>query len=722
MTQFTVEQAMQAALDHYRAGRRTDAESICRLILTAQSDHGEALHLLGLLAGHAGRNNQAADLIRKAIAAAPGNPAYRLHLGRFEQDLGRLDAAIACYQQALALKPDLAEAHYNLGIAWKAKGQDEQAVASYRRAIALKADFAPAHNNLGMALIDMGRHDQAVACFERALALEPDSALVHNNLGMAQARSGLPQAAIACYQRALSLKSDCVEALCNMGNALSAMGDLERAIACFQRALLLRPQFVAAHNALGTALRQQGHLDQAAAAHQRALEIDPGRAETHAALAAFWNDAGQLDRTIACLCHSLLLDPTCTITHNSLIASLHFHPDTVPETLAAEYRTWNRQHAQPVRRLIRPHSNDRDPHRRLRIGYVSPNFRNHPVGRFMLPLMRCHNHAGFEVFCYSSSRETDKITATLKSHADVWQNIVGLSDEQAADMIRQDRIDILVDLTMHMVESRLLIFARKPAPVQVTYLAYASGTALDAIDYRLTDRHLDPDPAGDRFYTEKSIRLQGTYWCYQQSIDTPPVSELPAIAAGTITLGCLNNFSKVSPAALETWARLLNRLGDARLVLHARNSAQREIAARFMADRGITVDRLQIVGWMAPEEYFENYLHIDIALDPFPFAGGTTTCDALWMGVPVVTLSGRLAVGRAGVSILSNAGVPELIARTADEYVQIAADLAADRPRLTELRATLRQRMLSSPLMDASRFARDVEDAYRTMWQTWCEK
>jgi predicted O-linked N-acetylglucosamine transferase (SPINDLY family) len=300
--------------------------------------------------------------------------------------------------------------------------------------------------------------------------------------------------------------------------------------------------------------------------------------------------------------------------------------------------------------------------------------------------------------------------------------IGNLPDEPVADLIRNDQIDILVDLANHTADNRLAIFARKPAPVQLTYLASAGGTAVDTIDYRLTDCFLDPQENADAGGMTKSFRLAGPYWCYQQSIPTEPVRDLPALSTGIVTFGCLNNFTKVSPVALDAWARLLAALPDSRLLLHIHRGTQRDRVMRFFADRHVAVDRIETIDRLPLPQYFATYHRIDIALDPFPYPGATTTCDALWMGVPVVTLAGKIPETRAGVSILSHLGLPDLVAQTPEHYVQIATDLAADRRRLAQLRSSLRDRLQSSPLMDAERFARDIEAAYRTMWQMWCRE
>jgi predicted O-linked N-acetylglucosamine transferase (SPINDLY family) len=312
------------------------------------------------------------------------------------------------------------------------------------------------------------------------------------------------------------------------------------------------------------------------------------------------------------------------------------------------------------------------------------------------------------------------VTSQFRENADCWRDIAGVSDAQAARQIREDRIDILVDLALHSADNRLLVFARKPAPVQVTYLGYCGSTGLSVMDYRLSDPYLDPPDADLSHYSEKTVRLPRSYWCYQPGGATPVPSPSPALQNGFVTFGCLNNFAKVSSAAIDLWARILAELPDARMVIHSRAGAHLNRAVRRFEELGINRDRLRFAGWQPWTDYLATYSQIDIALDPLPHGGGITTCDALWMGVPVVSLSGQTAAGRGGRSILCNLGLPELVAFTSEQYLQIAVDLARDVERLDHLRRGIRARMLASPLMDAPQFARDVEAAYRQMWRRWC--
>jgi protein O-GlcNAc transferase len=687
MAQLTIQQAFDLALQHHQAGRLREAEILYRQIVSQEPENADAMHLLGLIAHRSGKYDAAADLIRRAIALHPNFPQAYVNLGNVLKDLGKLDGAIEANRRALALDPSLTGAHCNLGNALMESGQLDEAIVAYRNAVAAAPKHALAHSNLGNALREAGDPADSVASCRQAIALDPN----------------LP------------------EAHCHLGNALMHLRRFDEAIESYRAAITLDPDYAQAHSNLSSALNQKGRLDDAIAASHRAIELKPGVAEACNNLGNALKDSGQLDEAIAAYRKALESDPGFVIAHDNLLFSLLYHPSSTPRDFLAESDHWNRIHAQPLRRFIKPVRTDIHIGRRLRIGYVSPHFCNHPVGRFILPLLALHDREAFEAVCYSQVLVPDEITAKLQASAPKWRGISGLSDEKVAEIIRADEIDVLVDLAMHTENNRLLVFARKPAPVQVTYLAYAGGTALEAIDYRLTDRFLDPDESDDKNYKEESIRLDGTYWCYQPNADTPPVNELPALAKPAVTFGCLNALCKLSDPTLSLWAEVLRECSGSRLLLVVPQGSARERILRRLARDGIGAEQIEFAPRQSLLNYLRTYQAIDIALDPFPYGGGTTTCDALWMGVPVVTLVGQTAVGRAGVSIMSNAGLPELIAGTPRQYVQIARGLAEDLPRLAVFRQELRPKLLSSPLMDAPRFARSIEAAYRQMWRTWCD-
>lgn len=688
-----LQQLHESAVRYHRSGRLEEAESLYRQVLAHQADHAGALQMLGILAHQQNRHEEALDLVRRAITAAPAEPRGHSNLGIILAGMGRLDEAIDSFRHALSLSPDFQEARRNLVHALREAGRLDEAVAVLRQFAAQHPHSADAHFDLAAACYATGRLEESIGAYRRVLNLRPGDADAHNNL-------------------AIALKDN---------------GDVENAIAAYRQAIRLRPGFAEACNNLGVALNDSGRLDEAGAALEQAISLWPGYAEAQTNLGNVYKARGDLDAAIACYRQALSIngDPRAA---DNLLYTLHYHPDSTPQSLFEEHARWNQVYAKPLASKLRPHANDRSPDRRLRIGYVSPDLGQHAIGRFMVAILANHDRERFQVFCYTDlRRRPDAVTRQLQARTEVWRETTGLSDDQLAGLIRHDGIDILVDLAMHTARNRLLVFARKPAPVQVTYLAYPSTTGLETMDYRLTDPYLDPVGQDERFYSEKSVRLPDNYWCYPPHEPVPEVAPPPALKNGRITFGCFNNFFKVTRPTLDLWRRLLMRVPDSRLVLYCDEGSHRQIVRDYLAWEDLDAaceefdpTRLEFVARAILAEYFDRYQTIDIALDPFPYGGGTTTCDALWMGVPVVSLAGPTAVSRAGLSILSNAGLSELAAQTPEQYVHIAADLAADLPRLAALRSTIRSGMRESPLMDAPRFVRNLENAYRQMWIAWC--
>ena len=460
--------------------------------------------------------------------------------------------------------------------------------------------------------------------------------------------------------------------------------------------------------------QQAGQLDEAAQLYRGILARHPQQAGILNNLSTVLKDSGRIEEAVDLCRKAVAIQPGNAEIHSSLCYKLHFHPDYGREAAFRELCQWNRRHGRTD--FVGP-AGDRSPERRLRIGYVSPDFYGHAECFFVLPLLESHDRKNFQVHCYSSVRRSDKATELLKSCADVWHDVRELTDEQLAARVRSDGIDILVDLTMHMAFNRLLTFARKPAPVQVTWLAYPGGTGLDSIDYRLTDSWIDPPGESDRYYSEKSVRLPDCWCCYHPLADVPPAAARPP---APVTFASLNNPCKLNRPTLALWAKVLSSDSDSRLLLLVESANQRRQIAETFASAGIDPVRIEFTRHFRRGEYLRLYDRIDICLDPLVYNGITTTCDALWMGVPVVTRTGSTAPGRAGLSILSNLNMPELAADDDDRFVAIAAELADDFQRRAELRKTLRDRMARSPLMDARRFAANVEAAYRQMLRTWC--
>jgi len=717
----SVPQALYSAWQHFQAGRLQQAEQLCLQVLEVDPDAIDALNLLAVIAGRTGRDSRAIDYLQAVLRLKPALAAAHYNLGTVLVSQRKLPEAVASFQEAVRLQPDFADAHSDLGTALLNLGRPAEAVASFQEAVRLQPDFADAHSNLGISLLNLGRPAAAVGSFQEAMRLKPDSADLPYNMGIALGRQGRLEEAAVNYRHALRLKPDHAKAYHNLGVTLTQQGKFADAAASLEQALRLKPDHAIAHHSLGIVFRAQGRLDDAIAAFRTSLQLKPDFAEAQGNLGNVLQDQGRHDDAITAYRTALQLKPDAADMHSHLIFLLLYHPGYDAEAIYSECRRWNQQHAEPLQSGIQPHSNHRDPERRLRIGYVSPDFRDHVLSLFTVPLLSHHDHRQCEIFCYANVLRADALTERLRGHADVWRRTVGLSDQQVADLVRSDQIDILVDLTMHMDNNRLLVFARKPAPIQVAWLAYPGTTGLSTMDYRLTDPYLDPPGVFDAFYSEESIRLPDTFWCYDPLTDEPPVNALPALENGFITFGCLNNFRKVNDGCLARWAQVLQAVPQSRLLLLAPRGQQREYVLARLEQEGIVAPRLEFANQQPRLEYFKLYQRIDLGLDPLPFNGGTTTLDAFWMGVPTLTLVGQTVVGRAGWSQVCNLGLKELAAETPEQYVALAARLAGDLSRLQELRGTLRQRMLRSPLMDGERFARNMEQAYRQMWHRWCQ-
>jgi predicted O-linked N-acetylglucosamine transferase (SPINDLY family) len=465
-------------------------------------------------------------------------------------------------------------------------------------------------------------------------------------------------------------------------------------------------------------LRLNRPPESSAEAFERASKLDPDNPLILCEYAGALLSAGRILPAIPAIRKFLQFDPGKPTHWSTLLYLLNFLPDDDPIAIRDQHADWHRQYVQPQFGAIEPYPNDRAPDRRLKIGYVSPDFRNHCQSFFTLPLLSHHDHAAFEIFCYSSAAHPDDWTARLQKSADVWRSVSSETDEALARQIRHDGIDILIDLTMHMAGGRPMLFARKPAPIQVAWLAYPGTTGLPEIDYRLTDPHLDPPGERDSWYAEKSIRLPDTFWCYDPADDQTPVNPLPALTNGFITFGCLTNFNKVNDQTIALWASVLRKTPNSRLLLLTPREWQQQYILQRIGD---LADRVDFVGLQPRDKYLRLFHRFDVGLDTFPYNGHTTTLDSLWMGVPVLTLFGKTAVSRAGLSLLSNLRLEsQTVAATADEYLQLALNFSNNFTDLAQLRQTLRQRMQKSPLMDAPRFAKNIEAAYRQMWRHFC--
>jgi predicted O-linked N-acetylglucosamine transferase (SPINDLY family) len=719
-----IDQTLAQAFKLHQAGRLAEAETLYRQVLAEEPQHPEALHLLGLVAHKTGRIDLAADLIRRSISLTPQIADFHVNLGIVLASQRRFDEATLEYRQALALKPESAEANYNLGIALSEMGRTGEALAAFQSAVALKPGLADAHHRIALILLDAGKPDEATLACRRAVLANPNLAEAYNTLGNALHKLGQSDNALDAYARGLKIRPDLAELHQNIGLVLANADRKIEAEVSFRRALELKPDYAKALNGLALILMEKDQLDEAEVLLQRAAGIDPANVDILNNLGrvfkSTWRGAEdlQIRRQISAL------KPDDPAAHSAMIYTMAWNPQFNPTTMFEESRRWDQRHAKPFRNLKRPRENNPDPERRLRIGYVSGDFWLHSVSYFFRPLLHHHDRREFEIICFSDVARPDAVTDLIRTDAHVWHEIHGQSDESVAELIRTNRIDILVDLSGHSVQNRLMVFARQVAPVQISYLGYPAGTGLSVIDYRMTDIYSDPPGKTEKLHTEELLRLPTTNWCYMPIAGAPEVGRSPAATGKSICFGSFNHLAKVTPWMIGVWSKILQAVPDSRLLLKSPGlgtaSVRRKISELF-ASHGVDSARIDFAG-REPNIYshLEMYHRVDIALDTFPYHGTTTTCESLWMGVPVVTLAGEVHISRVGVSLLTNVGLPELIARNEDEYVSIAATLAADMSRLMELRRDLRDQMKISPLMDAPRFARNVESAYRDVWRRWC--
>ncbi|MBT5415959.1 MAG: tetratricopeptide repeat protein [Rhodospirillaceae bacterium] len=686
----TIGEALNQALDHHRAGRLAEAEALYRNILATRADHPDATHLLGVIRYQQGRHGEAVPLIEKAIALNPKSAAYHKNLGSAYQGLGRTEDAIRHHKEALRLDARYHEAHHGLAECHRSRDEHAQAAAAYRRALEIAPDFIHSMNGLAISLAAVGNHEEAEKL----------------------------------YRRAIGIKSDFAEAHVNLANLLKLRGRRKEAEAHFEKALALQPRSLPALVNLGNLYKDEGRIAEAIGKYKDVLALQPGFAPAHNNLANLYKDRGESAEALEQFRLAIRSDPTLVDAHSNLLLGLHYTAEATPEEIYREHLAWARAHADPLQGEHRLHANDPDPERRIRIGYVSPDFRRHPVAYFMEPVLENHDRARFEIVCYANVERPDPVTKRLREKADLWRDLRGVRDDQAAALARRDGIDILVDLAGHTAFSRMRMFARKPAPVQVSWLGYPNTTGLAAMDYRLSDTYADPPGPADRLHTERIVRLPHGFHCFRPPAEAPEPGPLPMAATGHPTFASFNMLSKVTKEVVAAWSRILAALPEARFVLKAPPLADAETRAHFarlFEAEGIAAERVEMLGYLPdPADHLALYNRIDLALDTFPYNGATTTCEALWMGVPVVSFAGANHVARVGLSLLSNLGLDELVARDADGYVELARALARTPDRIAGLRGGLRARMNAASLLDGPGFTRDLEAAYRTMWESWC--
>ena len=714
-------QTIEIASQHHNAGRFSEAEAGYRRILAVDAENFDALHLLGVLSFQMGHRDQAVELIARAIAINPVDPIAHCNLGELYRALNQWEEASVCYQKALALKPDYVDAHYYLGNVLGLMGRLDEALTSYSTAVSLNPDLADAHNNLGNLLAGKGRLEEAILSYRKALAIKPEYAEAQCNLGNALKTRGKLDDALACIQKAVLLNPGFAAAHSSLGELLREKGQFDEAIASHQRALSIDPGFAEAHNCLGVTFQLQDKLSNAIACFRKAVSFRPDFAAAHSNLGMSLAQMGRNDEAVAALRRALSISPDFVVGHSNLLFCLSHDPHQTPEEVFAEHRAFGDRFEAPFRGRWPHHRNLPDPGRTLRVGFVSADLRTHAVSSFIEPLWAALDSKQVEIWAYSNHRLEDEVTLRLKGMAHQWRKVAVMSDEELADQIREDEIDILFDLSGHTGDNRLLTFARKPAPIQVSWIGNPNTTGLKAMDYYLADWFSAPPGLLDALFTEKIVRLPSGA-LFQPLDPAPAVNGLPALESGVLTFGSFNRSDKVTEGVVALWSRVLNAVPGSRMLLGGLSDASRtaNLAEQF-ARNGVDRGRLIFHPRVGMTEYLALHHQVDLILDTFPFGGGTTSCHAAWMGVPVLTLAGKTMASRVGLIINSNIGLPEFITESEDAFVTQAVRWSQRLPELAALRASLRSQVLASPLCQTQAAARWLELALRTMWQRWCE-
>ena len=640
------------------------------------------------VASHQAGDLAAAQRLYKTILDAKPDHFDALHLsGVLECQQGRNENGVRLIDRALAIQPYNAEALYNCAVALLGLNRRQEALANLDKALGVRPDYVEALKDRGVALLGLNRPQEALASYDKALDVRPQDPVALCSRGIVLNQLNRSQEGLASIDRALAMRPDYPEALNYRGTILNGLHRHQEALESLDRALTVKPDYAEALNNRGVALHGLNRLQDALESHERALAID--------------------------------LDPR---NHSNLIFILNFQPEATAASHQAERARWSALHAHKFISAIPQHDNNPDPDRRLRIGYVSSHFRHQAATYAFGGVILCHDANQFDVVCYSDTVKEDDLTARFRNCVGKWHCTAGLSDGEVSNLIRTDGIDILVDCVGHMRGHRLLVFARKPAPVQVTAWGEPTGTGLKTMDYLLADRVLVP--ASERSLLAERVFDLPNFLGYWRPDELPEPNAPPAIANGYVTFGSFNRFIKIQDPVLRTWAAILRALPEARLLLKWNqrflDSSQLNRVESVLQQEGVGKDRLKLVGRSERTSHFAAYQDVDIALDPFPHGGGMTTLDALWMGVPVVTWAGRTISSRLAASSLTALGLTDLIAPDAESYVKLAVSKAGDLDALARTRASLRERVARSELGDPARYTRAVETAYREMWRRWC--
>jgi predicted O-linked N-acetylglucosamine transferase (SPINDLY family) len=710
-----------------QSGRFREALVICSTLLETSAGDTELWFVTGVAHGALGQFAEAEECCRKALALAPNLPALHYNLGIAILRQGRAQEAEQSFRSALASQSANPEGLTGLADSLLQQGKPADAIRYYRESLVTAPNQPLVLQNLALACQQMGKFDEAGVCYHKAATLAPQADATYIEWSRMLLERGELAQAMRVIEQGLAQLPAHANLRYQLGFTQYELGRREEALRSFDTCLASTPDHIEARFARAMIRRYIGRVTDAADDLQILLKSDEKNARAHAGFAGLCKDEGRTEEMLFHDRQAVALDPSNAEYQSNLLMDMHYRERISPQEIFDAHRTWGLTHGTVSEERTR-RVNEPDPDRLLRIGYVSPDFKQHSVAQFIEAVLEHHDREGYLVYCYSNLRpeQHDDITRRLRKKSDLWRDIASLSDADAATLTAADGIDILVDLSGHTAGNRLGVFARRPAPVQISWIGYPDTTGLPAMDYRLTDVWADPEGRSDTFSTEILLRIADGFLCYTPPDDAPDPGPLPFDRTGSITFGSLNNLAKVNDTVIAAWARVLNAVPGSRLMLKGTALADkqsRERMGRRFAAHGIEPGRLDLRHWTASTaQHLACYHELDIALDTFPYNGTTTTCEALWMGVPVITLRGETHAGRVGLSLLSQLDQAEFAAETTDAYVKLAVSLAGDLPRLRALPGTLRERMRRSPLTDGKRFCRHLQGAFRHAWRHWCER
>ncbi len=614
------------------------------------------------------------------------------------------------------------------GRAWKILGtalgvQGKNALPPLQKAVELLPDDAAIHNNLGNAWQDLHDYESAAACYRKALEIAPDFSVAYTNLGKALSNLGQVEEALINYQRALVLDPGNTDAYYNQGNALRSLGQFERAVSSYQQGLALDPADAQMHYNLGCVLEELYQPGKARDAYRQAISLNPNFVEAHNNLGNSLKEIAEFDAAVSCYRRALAIQPEHADAYSNLLFVLNYAVNSNPVSNREEARAYGRMVALKRRQSFTSWQCN-GASEILRIGIVSGDLYNHPVGFFLESLVKNLDQTRFELFVYPTVQKEDELTKRIKACLRAWQPLNGMSDEAAAQLIHDDGVHILLDLSGHTGYNRLPVFAWKPAPIQASWLGYFGTTGVAEIDYILADKTGVPTERQDQF-TERVWYLPDTRLCFTPPTHDIPIAPLPVLSRGKIIFGCFQTLAKINDEVLAVWQQIMQTLPQATLRITNKQLQEPYVQERFkqrLLLKGIDPRRVELQGALTRAAYLAAHNEVDVILDTFPYPGGTTTCEALWMGVPTLTLAGNTLLARQGASVLHAAGLDDWIVDSHEAYIQNAVAYASDLPMLAALRAGLRTQVLASPLCDAPRFAKNFEEALGGMWRTWCEK